>query len=270
MYEMMKEAAVDGDNGRMDYDGADTWGLVGVSFDTYMLVMGSGLAQVKKDSEDLPVFAMRDEANKNAFFKVYEMVGDKDRTLFVEDYFRWDDAEGKVVTQQFYNGKALFMTGSIQNISGDALRNAEIHYGILPMPKYNDAQENYSSTVNPYHFGVLCIPAWVTEDELPEITFTLEAMAYLGNRDVTREYYDRTLKLKRFQDDDDSSEILDIVFRNRLVDISVIFNWADCIQYYNQLRSSGSDNVESFLQGKEGAFNAAMEQTIQNFMDLDQ
>ncbi|MBP5658093.1 MAG: hypothetical protein J6X52_06180 [Clostridia bacterium] len=270
MYEMMKEAAVDGDNGRMDYDGADTWGLVGVSFDTYMLVMGSGLAQVKKDSEDLPVFAMRDEANKNAFFKVYEMVGDKDRTLFVEDYFRWDDAEGKVVTQQFYNGKALFMTGSIQNISGDALRNAEIHYGILPMPKYNDAQENYSSTVNPYHFGILCIPAWVTEDELPEITFTLEAMAYLGNRDVTREYYDRTLKLKRFQDDDDSSEILDIVFRNRLVDISVIFNWADCIQYYNQLRSSGSDNVESFLQGKEGAFNAAMEQTIQNFMDLDQ
>ncbi len=270
MYEMMKEAAVDNDNGKMDYNGEDIWGLVGVSFDTYMLVMGSGLAQVKKDKDDLPVFAMRDEANKNAFFKVNEMVADKDRTLFVEDYFRWDDAEGKVVTEQFFNGKALFMTGSIATINGDKLRNADIHYGILPMPKYNKEQENYSSTVNPYHFGILCIPAWVTQDQIPEITFTLEAMAYLSRQDVTREYYDKTLKLKRFQDDDDSSEILDVIFRNRLVDISVIFNWADCIQYYNILRKQGSDSIESFLQGKEGQFNSEMENTINNLNQINE
>lgn len=270
MYEMMKVASVDGDNGKMDYEGEDTWGLVGVSFDTYMLIMGGGHAQIKKDADDLPVFAMADSENVDTFLKVFDIVTDKDRTLFVEDYFRWDDSAGGVVRGHFYKGKALFMTGGILDVNGDSLRNADIHYGILPMPKYNIEQENYSSTVNPYHFGILCVPAFIQQSEIPEISFVLEAMAYLSKQDVTREYYDRTLKLKRFQDDDDSAEILDIIFRNRLVDISVIFNWDDCIQYYNRLRSANDSGIAHFCEQERDQFNAAMEETIANFAALDE
>ena len=269
MYEMMKVVSVDGDNGKMDYDGEDTWGLVGVSFDTYMIIMGGGVPQVKKDADDLPVFAMADELNKNVFLKVFDIVSDRDRTLFVEDYFSWNDPQGSVVRGHFYKGKALFMTGSICDINGDSLRNAEIHYGILPMPKYSTIQDNYASTVNPYHFGILCIPSFVSDSDIPFVTYTLEAMAYLSKQDVTREYYDRTLKLKRFADDDDSADVLDIVFRNRQVDISVIFNWDDCIQYYNRLRSGKNNGIESFCQAERDGFEAAMEETIQNFQNMN-
>ena len=269
MYEMMKIASVPGGDNIMNYEGDDTWGLVGVSFDTYMLIMGGGHAQVKKDADDLPIFAMQDAENVNAFLKVFDIVSDSDRTLFVEDYFRWDDPEGSCVRRHFYTGKALFMVGSISDVNGDSLRNAEIHYGILPIPKYNEDQDNYASTVNPYHFGILCVPASVKAEQIPEITFVLEAMAYLSKQDVTREYYDRTLKLKRFQDDDDSSEILDTLFRNRLVDISVIFNWDDCIQYYNRLRSNKNNGIESFCEAERDQFNADMENTIQNFANMN-
>ena len=85
---------------------------------------------------------------------------------------------------------------------------------------------------------------------------------------VTPEYYDRTLKYKRFLDDDDSPEMLDILFSNRLVDISVAFNWDDCIQYYNQLVYTATPQLSSFVEQHENAFNAAMNKTVEKLETL--
>ena len=268
MYSMMKAVAHSGGDGKMNVAGDDTWGLIGVSFDTYMLIMGGGIAQVVKDENDVPRFAMMDEQNVNNFFKVYDIVSDREATCFTGDYYRWNDPKCSEIYDHFYTGKALFYTENVGKVNSEKMRNADIRYGILPMPKMDETQEDYASTVNPYGFGTIAIPISVLDDEIPKLTFCLEAMARYDNQNVTAVYYDLTLKLKRLIDDEDSPEMLDLIFRNRIVDMSVMFNWADCIQYYNQMRSNHNRGVVSFCEGKESAFNSAMEKTIENYNDL--
>lgn len=269
MHEMMIEVAHSGGDGIMDVEnGDDTWGMVGVAFDTYQLIMGGGKAQVYKDENDLPVFAMAEEPNVNNFLKVMDIVTDKNITALKEFYYAWDNPEGQKVANFFYNGQALFYPATVYAVSGEKMRNAEIHYGILPMPKYNEEQGNYASTIDPYHFFVLAIPTNNT-DNLDKITFCLEAMAYLARETVTGAYYEVTLKLKRFANDDDSPEMLDIIFRNRLVDISVIFNWGDCIQYYNRLLGANNRGIKSFCEANIDVFNTAMQETIDTYKMLE-
>jgi hypothetical protein len=248
-------------------NGDDTWGMIGVVFDTYQLVLGGGNAQVTKDADDLPRFAMADEDNVNTFLKVYDIVTDKSTVAFKESYYSWDSEEGEKVIDHFYSGNALFMPNTIYTVGSDKMRNADIHYGILPMPKYNETQEKYASTIEPYHFFVLAIPTNNT-DNLDKITFCLEAMAYLGQETVTPAYYDVTLKLKRFSDDDDSPELLDIIFSNRIVDISIMFNWNDCIQYYNRLFAQNNNGIASYCQSVLDGFNTDMQETIDAYQKL--
>lgn len=262
MYEMAQTVAHDGDDGSMSVTGNDVWGLVGVLFDTYKLVMGADAPQVVKNDLDLPELKMDSEHNLNAFELVKTIMKDKMVTAVCEDYYAWDHPDAGTVVGQFYDGKALFMMGLVSAVNSNKMREANISYGILPMPKFDENQENYATTNDPYRF--YCISIMQTTPDVEFTTFALEAMAYLGEKLVTPEYYDRTLKYKRFPDDNDSPEILDMIFSNRLIDISVAFNWDDCIQYYNNIMF-GNGDVVSYVEGKRGAFEAAMQLTLDDF-----
>lgn len=118
-----------------------------------------------------------------------------------------------------------------------------------------------SCIIDPYRFQVLSIMIGCRDTDF--VTFALEALAYTSRRMVTPEYYDRTLKNKRFLDDDDSPEMLDIIFSNRMVDLSVAFNWDDCIQYYNNLVFTETPQLVSFVEQHESKFNSEMNETIE-------
>lgn len=263
MYEMAKQVAHDEDDGKMDVNGNDVWGLVGVTFDTYSLVMGCDAPQVERDETGMPYLAMLNQRNINAFDKAYQIMHDYNTTAYVEHYFAWNDPAGDAVKQHFYDGKALFLMELIGHVNGEQLRNANIRYGILPMPKYDESQETYATTINPYKFAAISILQSCRDTDF--VTFALEALAYTSKQIVTPEYYDVTLKDKRFPDDNDSPEMLDILFSNRLVDISIVFDWGGCIQYYNQLVAQDSPQIASFVEGKRGVFEQAMNESI-NFL----
>ncbi len=267
MYEMMKQVASENDDGIMDIFGNDVWGCVSNSFELWSLVLGCNCPQVEKDENDYPVMAMLNERNVNAWMKAFEMITDKERYAYSETYFQWDSADYHLTRDQFTNGKSLFSVGLVADVNSSNFREANIYYGILPMPKYDEAQEKYATTIDPYHFYVLSILQ--TCSDIDFVTFALESMAYLSKELVTPQYYDRTLKNKRFLDDDDSPRMLDILFSNRLVDISVAFNWDDCIQYYNQTIWAGSPLLASTLESKLPAFNAEMQKTIEYFESMD-
>lgn len=262
MYEMATEVAHDTDNGTMEVTGEDVWGLVGVLFDTYKLVMGADAPQVVKNEKGLPELAIDREYNLKAFEAVHEIMSDRQVTAVCEHFYAWNDPDAGTVVGQFYVGRSLFMINTISAVNTAAMREANIRYGILPMPKYSVEQENYATTVDPYSFTCISIREGCEDTDF--VTFALEAMAYLGETMVTPEYYDRTLENKRFPDDDDSPEILEIIFSNRLVDISVAFNWDDCIQYYNQIMGSGGD-VVSYVEKVRNRFEIAMNETVAFF-----
>ncbi len=268
MYQMGKAVAMDDGDGIMNVDGNDTWGLVCDSFQGYHYTLGCNTPQIEKDKDDLPVLTITNDRNVDAFGKVHEMMTDKSCTAYTEQYFAWNDSDGrKRLLGHFHKGNALFYGSYMGVVNSEEMRDASIKFGVLPMPKFNEAQERYTSTINPYRFYCLSITKAKENDQqaLDFITFALEGMAYLSKKMVTPEYYERTLQLKRF-DDSGSIEMLDIIFQNRIVDLSTVFDWGGCIQWYNNVLRSSTNTIISYVEGKQDAFNSEMDSTIEQII----
>ena len=138
---------------------------------------------------------------------------------------------------------------------------------MLPLPKYDESQDGYACTIDPYWFTCMALPAMAADTDLDKVTFLMEAMAYYNRSEVTPLYYDTTLKSKRLMDES-SEEMLDIIFSNRIMDLANIFSWDDCIQYYNSMIFSGSNAIPSYMESHQPAMQKGIDDTIEAFRKL--
>lgn len=249
------------------YDPAvgDVWGLVAQSYDYYAFMLGGGQAMID-NTGDTPRLRVDEEENINTFRTVYEVMLD-DKNTGVADFFGpWSSGVYEQETDIFTNGNALFMPGSISTVSNDKMREAEIKYGILPMPMRNELQEDYTTSVTVYWCAVISIPLSNVE-KLDATCYALEAMAYYGNQKVTPEYYDRTLTYKRFSDDE-SRDMLDLIFRNRTYDLGGIFNFCDegssngTLYFYTTLLGARSDSIVSEYEKYKDSYQNSLDKLI--------
>lgn len=101
-----------------------------------------------------------------------------------------------------------------------ALREMESDFGILPYPKLTTAQESYHSTIAPYNSQYICVP--LVQNDVERTGIITEALAYYGNRIVTPVYYDINLTGQSLRDEE-SEEMLDIIFDTLVYDIGYCF-----------------------------------------------
>ncbi|MBQ2325533.1 MAG: extracellular solute-binding protein [Clostridia bacterium] len=262
-YTMAREAAVEDGDGVMTYDKGDVWGNVMAAFDTYTLVVGADCPMVEKDQDDIPQLAVMKDRNFNAFTAVYEnVIQGSEYCTYTEAFVNWSDHS---VVANFAKGQALFRVTTVDVVNSAEIRDSEVAYGILPVPKFDVEQEQYASATNPYWFQ--CIAIKENCKDFDFVTFALEAMAWSAKEYITPEYYERTLKNKRALQDDDAADMLDVLFSNRLVDISIVFNWDDCIQWYNNCLKSGGTGLTSYVESHQAAFEADMTETIDMFLE---
>ena len=107
------------------------------------------------------------------------------------------------------------------------IRDMEHDFGILPIPKLSEEQENYGNTVQYGNATCYAIP-YNTPD--PDFSgFMLEALCYYSSRSYSTvdslkiAYYETLLQRRGFRDDD-SWDMLDLVFGNRIFDIACARN----------------------------------------------
>ena len=106
------------------------------------------------------------------------------------------------------------------------MTNAGCDYGILPQPKFDEAQKNYLTTS--YHAGSVCVavPMILSESERDMAGFMLEAMSALSYVTTYPTYIEKILELKK-SPDPDSSRVLHMIFENIAYDIVYQFNIQD-------------------------------------------
>ena len=268
MYEMARAVAVDNGDGEMNVTTGDTWGFIGAAFDTYKFILGCDAPMVEKNEDDVPVISVLNTKNVDAFMKTYEMMTDRSACAYLEMFYRWDDSTGReTFYDQFYSGNALFMADNICALNSAKLQDSSVNYGVLPLPKYDESQDGYACTIDPYWFTCMALPAMAADTDLDKVTFLMEAMAYYNRSEVTPLYYDTTLKSKRLMDES-SEEMLDIIFSNRIMDLANIFSWDDCIQYYNSMIFSGSNAIASYMESHQPAMQKGIDDTIEAFRKL--
>ena len=102
------------------------------------------------------------------------------------------------------SGRLLFRLGAIT--TAEAYRDCEVDIGILPYPKYDEAQENY---ISQDWGGLMCVPASISDHEM--VGAVLELLSWESANEVLPAYYDVTLagKLSR---DEDSRNMLELLF----------------------------------------------------------
>ena len=103
------------------------------------------------------------------------------------------------------------------------MREMDADFGILPIPKLNEEQENYGAAVNPYTATLTCLPVSVRDPE--RSARVLQYASYESYYTVNGPLYEYVLGAKLIRDEI-SSKMLDITFDNRNFDIGLIWNFA--------------------------------------------
>lgn len=271
MYAMAKKATFDGGETGMEWtlDTEDIWGISAQLYDAYALTVAAGETMTRLEN-GLPVITVGDESNVRAYEKVHNILADTAYTALAETNGASSSSMYDDIVQIFANGNALFTPEKIGTVSNVVMKEADIRYGILPMPKLDKTQDQYYSTITVWWCSALAIPVSNIE-KFDATCYALEALAYYGQETLTPEYYDRTLKYKRFPDDEEASEMLDIIFRNRLYDIGTVLNfgteWPGAMLYfYPEILRTGSNTHISSLDTYRDSWQDAIDEFIDTLM----
>ena len=194
----------------------------------------------KFNENDLWGFAsswyMQVDAFNNAFLLEYVTTNDKgefelvgltpkiaDACIKVKDFLRNSDgvfystkADDPIM---FREGHTLLYPTNLTVLQD--MRGEDIDIGILPYPKWDEAQEIYGTSCSASGAAAYCVP--ITADGAVSGSI-LEALAYYGYEDVLPVYYEKSLKGKNARDNE-SEEMLDIIFGNIFFDSSMIYSY---------------------------------------------
>ena len=101
------------------------------------------------------------------------------------------------------------------------LRGMETEYGILPIPKFDEDQEEYYSLAHDL-FTVYGVVSSVNSIDLDNVGAVMEAMAIESYKVVTPAYYEVALKGK-YSKDPQSWEMLDMIMNNLKINGGLLY-----------------------------------------------
>jgi len=211
--EMSKQISNDlNGDGKMDEN--DRYGLLYQRDTVLSFFSGSGEMIGRKDADDIPYITLTQESAMTAMIHILESLYNKD-SCFNVMFLPGDFNVG--MNTMFQNDQSLFMWIRMINIV--PLRSMPTDFGILPIPKKDETQDYYSSDVNSWTGVCLTVPATNTDYANTGILF--EAYAAESSKTVQPAYYDVLLNgiIAR---DEESLEMLNIIFKNRTYDIGAI------------------------------------------------
>jgi len=198
-------------------DEFDQWGLLTEPGDEAGHLVGCG----RRIAEFLPDGSIQMNATTPDFLNVFTKcmkIYDPAYTLLSSDFKGYSDVWEEAYNPMFKEGRALFMITSMYRCI--MFREMEADFGVLPLPKYDDAQEEYYSWMT-WHTGVVCVPYTCSDGE--RTSAIMEAMFEESSFALRSAYRDKAIKYQSTRDDA-SIEMLDIIFDKTVYDIGFIYD----------------------------------------------
>ena len=238
----------------------DQLGTIGQRECAYSLFAASGQRIIDKNSDDLPVLALNSDRTVAVLSKVVDFMTNINAYISVDDYTKqYANVWADLTTGRFIANGSLYEITNFDMVKH--LRGMETNFGILPLPKYDESQPQYYSTMQYNNATVMCVPVSATDFE--RTGAILEAWAGESVDTLTNAYYDITLKGK-FSRDNESSDMLDLIFSTRVMDQGMFFNWEGMQGFFESfVTSKVSLNFASQYEKMEPKWTAAIDKTIQ-------
>ena len=134
--------------------------------------------------------------------------------------------------------RVLFCPNTFQTAGNELIRNMESDFMIIPLPKFDDQQENYR--VNQYDGVPLYgCPTTLSTDKIGMIATVLEATCSMTSQTVIPAYYDLALKNK-YSRDAETAKMIDLI--HDCITADFCFYWGDSIGdlmgfFYNNIQN---------------------------------
>ena len=226
-------------NGNGEYDKDDLYGLSSCSVCIDCFFASGGIKMMKKDADD----SIRLEFSGD-FHDIY---GSISRLLSAPEMLYTDRPQYTSMRDTYDRGafmedRAMLFIEAL-SVGDHTLRDMETYYGILPIPKYSEAQPAYSTFSHTIHNSTVSLPK-TSLDRLDTLCMIIEDMAYFSMDTVRPAYYSRMLE-GRLARDEGSAEMLEIITKNISYDITYLLYYLDLIQGGGGLRSSVSQGAPS-------------------------
>lgn len=245
------------ENGDSRWNEEDRYGYVTTDAGANTFFYGAGLSFVQFDSEGEPYL----EINKEKTTELLEKVGEhmtKNNTTWrspTRDYAR--------NKQMFMQDQVLFYGEVLSYISG--LKEMETEFGVLPIPKYDDAQDRYY-TYCENNSSTVGIPSVHTDTGT--VTTILEAIAIQSHLKVTPAYYEIALQ-RKYTRDLESSDMLDLALANRRYDLGKVYSTLGFDNMFGNLANQGSTNFASQYDAKLKGATRTLDKLMTKFYDLE-
>ena len=260
MFEM-GQSVIQDLNGDSKFDDNDRFALLSWSGVGYpYMFLSSGEKYMSKNADDIPEIAFNTERFATMFEKVVTMMHSDNDTFFYDANVRQNTKGAsnnhRVQEIMFPGNQALFWVECTS--WAKALRDMDADFGIIPSPKFDEAQTRYYNYCN-QNFFAMSIP--VTSD-VERTSIIAEALNSESTGTVLSAYYYITLKTK-YSRDEQSQAMLDIIFDSRSYDIGNVYfdgsvnsaiytraanNNTDIASYYATVQKSLTKQIEKAIE----------------------
>lgn len=232
----------------------DSWGVLTDSGTAAVWFFTFGGQMSQTDANGTPSIVMGSEHNQAIADSLYTLFNDKQLVRNAsETKNTWDGLNTILI-----DDRALFRPGSIYDVP--LYREMVSDFGILPYPKFDENQEQFYHPIATFVCPGISVP--ITSTDLDRTGMILETLAYNSNDTVTKAYYEINLYTKLARDDE-SGEMLDIIFSTKRYDLAMAFGWGGLKTVL--VNSTKSGNFASLYAAAESKAQADMEKTIEIF-----
>ncbi|MDD4772149.1 MAG: extracellular solute-binding protein [Eubacteriales bacterium] len=258
--EMAKTVSADLD-GNGIYDENDRYGYsIMLGWQAVTVIQSMGLSLTVRNDEGYPTFEpFTTDKMVSIFEKFYNLLYNGNQTLLPV----WESYMGALggYTPLFESGQVLFLHSNTELLR--MFREIEIDFGMIPLPKYDAAQENHQVICDTQ---VLVVPADVTDPEF--VGVICEALAAESYKTVVPAVYEVTFANKYLRDEE-SYDMFDIIRKGIVYE----FGWTygegnEMIYALERLMVQKSTDVASFYAKNHERFEKQFAKVIDGVREV--
>lgn len=249
-------------------DGNDVWD----ENDTYGMYLNRFTCRAMLTYFDIPLTRMNDdgeyelclynEETESIYGTLHSYIWDND---CIYKNTTANDGDVETGLSMFMQDRCLFMPARLTD--SQTLREMDGKFGILPMPKLDDEQDEYCSHSSDT-FSVFIIPGHTNDPEFCGTVF--DALSAESKYSVIPTYYDVVLK-GRTTKDDESSEMLDIIRDHMSFDFAFAhitaldFMWTS---FGNTLMKVESTSYKTAYDTYSSSYEANLQKVMDAYWDV--
>ena len=235
----------------------DKFGIGGQNDNFKAFFFGAGEVFASLDNNKNPITSGYSERSAEVADRFQEFITDKTCFVRADDLFGVSNTPVNLLVDAFVEGRALMFWDALSNIEG--MRAMDVDFGILPVPLYDENQDRYSSMLTPWPSNAFAIAGNVDPSQVKNVATVMNVLGAEGKNYITPAYVETTLKGQRLRDDD-SEDMLDIIFDNIGCDIGYVYCFAGTAADILNNTASGQnfttlyDSYKSTLETKMTTF----------------